>query len=61
MIDLHAHILPELDDGVSTVEEACELARVAAAEGITAIVAAPHVRDDYPTTAEQMEAAVAAP
>jgi protein-tyrosine phosphatase len=60
LIDLHAHILPGLDDGVATVEEACELARAAAAEGITAIVATPHVRDDYPTTAAQMEAAVAA-
>jgi protein-tyrosine phosphatase len=58
MIDLHAHILPGLDDGVATVEEACELARRAAAEGITAIAATPHVREDYPTTPAQMEAAV---
>jgi protein-tyrosine phosphatase len=58
MIDLHAHILPGLDDGVATVEEACELARRAAAEGITAIAATPHVREDYPTTPTQMEAAV---
>jgi protein-tyrosine phosphatase len=58
MIDLHAHILPGLDDGVSTVEEACELARRAAADGVTAIAATPHVREDYPTTAAQMEAAV---
>lgn len=58
MIDLHAHILPGLDDGVATVDDACELARRAAAEGITAIVATPHVRDDYPTTPEQMEAGV---
>ena len=58
MIDLHAHILPGLDDGVSTVEEARELARRAVADGITAIAATPHVRDDYPTTPAQMEAAV---
>jgi protein-tyrosine phosphatase len=60
MIDLHAHILPGLDDGVSTVEEACELARRAAADGVTAIAATPHVREDYPTTPAQMEAAVGA-
>jgi protein-tyrosine phosphatase len=58
MIDLHAHILPGLDDGVATVEEACELARRAAADGVTAIAATPHVREDYPTTPAQMEAAV---
>ena len=59
MIDLHAHILPGLDDGVSTVEEALDLARRAVADGVTAIAATPHVRDDYPTTAAQMEAGVA--
>jgi protein-tyrosine phosphatase len=54
LIDLHAHILPGFDDGVRSVEEARELARAAAAEGITAIAATPHVRDDYPTSPERM-------
>ena len=54
MIDLHAHILPGYDDGVRSIEEARELARTAASEGVTAIAATPHVRDDYPTTVEQM-------
>jgi protein-tyrosine phosphatase len=58
VIDLHAHIVPGVDDGVATVEEALELARRAAAEGVTMIAATPHVRDDYPTTSEQMEAGV---
>lgn len=59
MIDLHSHILPGLDDGVRSLEEARALARIAAAEGIEAIAATPHVRDDFPTTAEQMERGVA--
>lgn len=59
MIDLHSHILPGLDDGVRTVEDALELARAAAAEGVEAIAATPHVRADYPTTAAQMEQGVA--
>lgn len=59
MIDLHAHILPGLDDGVATLDEARELARRAAGEGVTAIAATPHVRDDYPTTAAQMQQALA--
>lgn len=59
MIDLHAHILPGYDDGVRSLEEARELARAAAAEGVTAIAATPHVRDDYPTTLERMLRGVA--
>ena len=60
MIDLHAHILPGFDDGVRSIEEARELGRAAAAEGVTAIAATPHVRHDYPTTPEEMEDGVAA-
>jgi protein-tyrosine phosphatase len=60
MIDLHSHILPGFDDGVATLEEARELARAAVVDGATAIVATPHVREDYPTSAEQMEEGVAA-
>ncbi len=58
MIDLHAHILPGVDDGVRSLEEACELARVAVADGIAVTAATPHVRDDYPTTPEQVERGV---
>jgi protein-tyrosine phosphatase len=55
MIDLHAHILPGLDDGARTIEEARALGQLAASEGIAAIAATPHVRADYPTRAEEME------
>ena len=58
MIDLHSHILPGLDDGARTLDEAREIGRAAAEEGITAIAATPHVRDDYPTRPGTMEAAV---
>jgi protein-tyrosine phosphatase len=59
VIDLHCHVLPGVDDGVGTLEEAVELARAAEADGVTAIAATPHVRDEYPTSAETMEAKVA--
>ena len=55
MIDLHTHILPGVDDGAASIEESVELARAAAAEGIVVIVATPHVREDYPTSADTME------
>lgn len=46
MIDLHCHILPGVDDGVSTLEDAVELARVAEGEGVEKIVATPHLFRD---------------
>jgi protein-tyrosine phosphatase len=58
MIDLHSHILPGLDDGPETLEGSLELARAALDDGTELIAATPHVRDDYPTTASQMESAV---
>jgi len=47
MIDLHTHILPGVDDGVKTVEDAIEFARVAAGDGVRTIVATPHYRDGF--------------
>jgi protein-tyrosine phosphatase len=54
VIDLHSHILPGLDDGARTLEEAIEIARSAVRDGTRAIAATPHVREDYPTTADAM-------
>lgn len=44
MIDLHCHILPGLDDGPKTLDEALAMCRAAAADGVTEIVATPHFR-----------------
>lgn len=44
MIDIHCHILPDLDDGASSMEEALEMARTAADSGVTDIIATPHFR-----------------
>jgi|WetSurMetagenome_2_1015567.scaffolds.fasta_scaffold02389_4 protein-tyrosine phosphatase len=45
MIDIHCHILPGIDDGPSDMAESIEMARIAAGDGITTIVATPHLRD----------------
>ena len=44
MLDLHCHILPGLDDGPETLDEAVDMCRIAAADGITTIAATPHFR-----------------
>lgn len=42
MIDLHAHILPGIDDGARDIYDTLEMASIAADSGVTAIVATPH-------------------
>ena len=59
VIDLHTHILPGVDDGARTLDDALGMARAAVADGIRVVAATPHVRDDFPTTAATMERGVA--
>lgn len=42
LIDIHAHILPGVDDGARTMEEACMLVQQAAEAGFRAIIVTPH-------------------
>lgn len=42
MIDLHAHILPKMDDGSKSVEESIEMLTEMYQEGIATVVATPH-------------------
>lgn len=45
MIDIHCHILPDIDDGPRTFEESIAMATMAAEDGIAAIVATPHLNE----------------
>ena len=42
MIDLHAHILPGLDDGVKNLEESIQMCWISYRDGVRTIVATPH-------------------
>ena len=42
MIDLHCHILPGVDDGATSLDEALAMARFCVRDGITHVVATPH-------------------
>ena len=45
MIDLHSHILCDLDDGAGALEESIEMCRISYHDGIRTIVATPHILD----------------
>lgn len=45
MIDIHCHILPAIDDGPTDLDAAVAMARLAVADGITTIVATPHLNN----------------
>lgn len=42
MIDIHCHILPGVDDSVSSLDDALLMARIAVASGVSTIIATPH-------------------
>ena len=48
MIDIHCHILAEVDDGPKSWDAAEEMCRIAVADGIEHIVATPHANERYP-------------
>lgn len=42
MIDIHCHILPEMDDGPERLETSLAMATIAAEDGIRTVIATPH-------------------
>ncbi len=58
MIDTHCHILPGIDDGARTLEQAVELARYAVENGITEAICTPHIQQGvYDNTKQTIGAA----
>ncbi len=51
MTDIHCHILPGFDDGSGSLAESLAMARMAAATGVSAMVATPH----FPGRADSLE------
>lgn len=47
VVDIHSHILPEVDDGSKSWETSVAMCHMAAADGITHQVATPHANDRY--------------
>jgi protein-tyrosine phosphatase len=59
LVDIHSHILPELDDGAKSLEESVAMVKMAAEAGTTDIVATPHANDRYAYDPETVHAKVA--
>lgn len=57
IVDLHSHVLPDIDDGAADLQEALTMLRIAAEDGTTVIAATPHAANAEP---QQIIAAVAA-
>ena len=58
-IDIHCHILPNLDEGSSCLKESLQMLQMARGDGISAMVATPHVLDGvYTNNRETIEKAI---
>ena len=55
VVDIHSHILPEVDDGPKSWDVSVAMCRTAAADGITHMVATPHANDRYPYDREYLQ------
>lgn len=58
MVDIHSHILPEVDDGPKSWDVSVAMCRAAAADGITHMVATPHANERYPYDREHLKGVV---
>lgn len=50
MVDIHSHILHQVDDGSHSLDESIEMCRASADDGIRVMVATPHAHDGKHTT-----------
>jgi protein-tyrosine phosphatase len=54
MIDVHAHVLPFVDDGAKTIEESVELVRELYFNGVTDIICTPHFSRRFTSNREEI-------
>jgi protein-tyrosine phosphatase len=55
VVDIHSHILPEVDDGPKSWDVSVAMCRMAASDGITHQVATPHANDRYGYDRQQLQ------
>ena len=52
--DFHSHILPGVDDGVDSMEEALRILQSYEAAGVKRLWLTPHIMEDIPNTPENL-------
>ena len=57
MVDIHTHLLPMVDDGAKTMEDALELLGLAWKDGTRVLILTPHYRGRYKASAAKIPAA----
>ena len=57
MVDLHAHLLPNIDDGSGCIEDSFLMLDDAMVQGVTDIVLTTHLNDSYSPTVCQVKSA----
>jgi protein-tyrosine phosphatase len=55
MIDIHCHVLPDVDDGARSWDIAIQMCAMAADDGIEHIVATPHANSEYAYDREYLQ------
>lgn len=54
LIDWHSHILPGVDDGIKTLDEAIRVLQSYEDLGVKKIWLTPHIMEDYPNSTEEL-------
>ncbi|AKJ02875.1 protein-tyrosine phosphatase [Archangium gephyra] len=54
LCDLHCHLVPGVDDGARTLEDAVEMARALVDLGFTTVAPSPHARPEYASHSRQV-------
>ena len=56
LTDWHSHVLPGVDDGIKTMDEALEVLRNYDEKGVKNLWLTPHIMEDYPNTTDKLRA-----
>ncbi len=54
-VDYHSHLLPRMDDGVRTIDEALQTLQFYEEQGVEAVWITPHIMEDMPNTVVHLQ------
>ncbi|MDE5880686.1 MAG: capsular biosynthesis protein [Muribaculaceae bacterium] len=54
LTDWHSHVLPGVDDGIKTLDDALEVLRHFEEKGVNTLWLTPHIMEDYPNSTDKL-------